>query len=172
MRGLGPGAWGVRRGALGLRPGAWGWGLGLPGRGARLSGLVIAVLLTTRCAGGAAEPVAIELGRDACSHCRMAILSTRTAGQIVAPGEEARLFDDLGCLRAFVAATPPPADARVFVADHRTGQWVDARQAVFTSSSLATPMGSGLVAHADAASRAQDSVANGGTLIPAGSIVP
>jgi hypothetical protein len=102
----------------------------------------------------------------------MAIVSTATAAQIVAPGEEPLLFDDLGCLRDFVAATPPTADARIFVADHRHGQWVDARAAVFTKTSLDTPMGSGLVAHAAAASRAEDAAATGGTPVPAGSIVP
>ena len=50
----------------------------------------------------------------------------------------------------------------VFVADHRTGEWVDARRAVFTRTSIDTPMASGLVAHADAASRDADPAAAGG----------
>lgn len=124
------------------------------------------------CGSDVVGPVEIDLGRDACSHCRMAIVSTATAAQIVAPGEEPRLFDDIGCLRDFVAASRPPADAVVFVADHRTRQWVEARGAVFTKAAIDTPMGSGLMAHADAASRDQDPAATGGTAVPAGSIVP
>jgi copper chaperone NosL len=128
----------------------------------RLAAVSATLLLAAGCTGsGAAGPVAIELGRDACSHCRMAIVSTGTAAEIVAAGEEPRLFDDLGCLRHFIAAASLPADAVVFVADHRTGVWVEARRAVFTSTSLETPMGSGLVAHADAASRDQDPTARG-----------
>jgi copper chaperone NosL len=128
--------------------------------------------LSAACGSATVGPIAIDLGRDACSHCRMAIVSTTTAAQIVAPGEEPLMFDDLGCLRDFVATSTPPADAVVFVADHRTGQWVRAQGALFTTSTLDTPMGSGLVAHADAASRDQDPAAAGGTPVPAGSLVP
>lgn len=138
----------------------------------RLTALAAAVALTAACAGrGAPGPVAIDLGRDACSHCRMAIVSTATAAEIVAPGEAPRLFDDLGCLRDFVASHPPASDALVFVADHRTGAWVEARHATVTKTSLQTPMASGLVAHADAASRDQDPAARGGEAVSLGSIL-
>jgi copper chaperone NosL len=131
-----------------------------------------AALLAASCAGsGTVEPIGIELGRDACSHCRMAIVSTATAAEIVAPGEEPRLFDDIGCLRDFAAAAPLSPDALVFVADHRTGRWVDAHHAVFTKTSLQSPMGSGVVAHADAASRDLDPAAHGGSTVSTGSIL-
>ena len=138
----------------------------------RLAALTATLLLAAGCTGsGAPGPVAIDMGRDACSHCRMAIVSAATAAEIVAPGEEPRLFDDIGCLRDFVAAAPLAADAVVFVADHRTGAWVDARQAAFTKTSLQTPMGSSLVAHVDAASRDQDPAARGGEAVSTGSIL-
>jgi copper chaperone NosL len=131
-----------------------------------------AALLATNCAGsGASGPVTIDLGRDACSHCRMAIVSTATAAEIVAPGDEPQLFDDLGCLRDFAATASLPPDAVVFVADHRTGAWADARHAVFTKTSLQTPMGSSLVAHADTASRDLDPAARGGSGVSIGSIL-
>ena len=137
-----------------------------------LAGLGLTALLTAACGGsGRMQPVAIDPGRDACSHCRMAIVSTTTAAQVVAPGEEPRLFDDLGCLRDFVASSPGGPDAIVFVADHRTGAWIEARHAVFTKTSLQTPMGSGLVAHADGASRDQDPVSRGGDPVSIGSIL-
>ena len=135
-------------------------------------GLTAAVLLTTGCAGGgAAEPIVIDLGRDVCSHCRMAIVSTATAAEIIAPGEEPRLFDDLGCLRDFIADARAAADAVVFVTDHRSGAWVEARHAVFTKTLLETPMASGLVAHTDAASRDRDAAASGGEAVSTGSIL-
>jgi hypothetical protein len=50
------------------------------------------------------------------------------------------------------------------VADHRTGEWVDASRAVFTRTpAVQTPMASGLIAHADAASRDRDNAAAGGS---------
>jgi copper chaperone NosL len=138
----------------------------------RLAVLGVAALMSAACGGsGEPRPAALDLGRDACSHCRMAIVSTTTAAQIVAPGEEPRLFDDLGCLRDFVAVTPVPPDAVVFVADHRTGDWILARQAVYTRTTLQTPMASGLIAHADAASRDQDPAARGGEAVPVGSLL-
>lgn len=115
------------------------------------------------CAGRPSGPVAIEMGVDACAQCRMVIVSQATAAQIVAPAEEPRLFDDIGCARDYLAHTPLSGDAVVYVADHRTGAWVDARRAIFTKASVSTPMGSGLVAHADANSRDRDPDARGGT---------
>jgi copper chaperone NosL len=54
------------------------------------------------------------------------------------------------------------------VADHRTRAWVPAAAAVFTRvPALQTPMGSHLVAHADAASRDADPDAAGGAAVSA-----
>ena len=157
MRGLGLEAWGLGPGALGRT---------------QLAALIATVLVTTGCAGsGASGPLAIDLGRDACSHCRMAIVSMATAGEIVAAGEEPRLFDDLGCLRDFAASSPLAPDAVVFVADHRTGVWIEAGHAVFTRTTLQTPMGSGLLAHADDVSRDLDQSARGGEPLSVGSIL-
>lgn len=124
------------------------------------------------CAPGTLAPVAIDTGADVCAHCRMAIVSTATAAQILAPGDDPVLFDDLGCLRDYVAAAGLRAEAMAVVADHRTGAWVDGRTAVFTKTSLDTPMGSGLLAHATSASRDLDAAASRGTAVPARSVLP
>ena len=51
---------------------------------------------------------------------------------MLAPGEEPRFFDDVGCLRDFLAARPArPAREVAYVADHRTKAWVRARAAVY-----------------------------------------
>ena len=95
----------------------------------------------------------------------MAVSSPRFASQIVAPGEEPRFFDDLGCLAAYLrdhASLPPGAVA--YVADHRSGDWVPPSAAVFTSvPGLETPMGSHVVAHASASSRDADPASQRGT---------
>jgi hypothetical protein len=95
----------------------------------------------------------------------MTLLSVKTAAQLAGPGRESIFFDDLACLRGYLATAAIAADAAVFVADHRTGQWVDARRAVYTRTREQTPMGSGLVAHADDGSRDTDPVAAGGTTV-------
>lgn len=121
-------------------------------------------LLCTSCAGRT-EPVTIRLGEDACASCRMTIVSLSTAAQIVAPGAEPVLFDEIGCLRQYLATMPLPPEANVLVADHRTGEWVNARSAVFTETRRDTPMSSGILAHASAASRDADPAAHPGVPI-------
>ena len=87
--------------------------------------------------------------------------------QLAAPGEEPRFFDDLGCLRDYLATRAVAPDAVVFVADHRTGEWVQARDAVYSvSSGRRTPMSSGIVAHGSRASRDVDPAAAGGVDVP------
>jgi copper chaperone NosL len=98
----------------------------------------------------------------------MAVSDARFAAQLVAPREEPRFFDDLGCLRDFLASSRAPRGAVAWVADHRTGAWVRAASAAYARvPGLATPMGSQLVAHQDAASRAADRAAAGGTPLDA-----
>jgi len=126
--------------------------------------LLLTVLLAA-CASGPPPPAALDTKNESCAWCRMAVSDARFAGQIVAPSEEPRFFDDVGCLGHFVAgekARRPGAVA--YVADHRTRTWVRADAALYTQvASLATPMGSHLIAHADAASRDADPDAKGGT---------
>jgi copper chaperone NosL len=100
----------------------------------------------------------------------MPVSDARLASQIVAPGEEPRFFDDLGCLADTIARGGPlPKGTVLYVADHRTGRWVRAGEAVFTRCpAVETPMGSHVIAHADAASRDGDPAARGGTPVPFG----
>jgi copper chaperone NosL len=94
----------------------------------------------------------------------MAVSDVRFAAQLVVPGDDARFFDDIGCLADYLRAKRDlPKGSLAYVADHRTKAWVEAGAAAYTKvSGLDTPMSSHLVAHADAASRDVDSVARGG----------
>jgi copper chaperone NosL len=127
--------------------------------------LVGAAVLVAACAHALA-PAALDTRNDACAFCRMIVSDERTASQIVSPLEEPRFFDDFGCLASYLASASVPADAVVFVADHRTKEWVRADSAIFTRlSAAAGAMGSRVVAHASAASRDADSDVEGGTTI-------
>lgn len=123
------------------------------------------VLLIAACSRGPVPPAQPDSRNDACGWCRMAISDVRFAAQLVAPSEEPRFFDDIGCLATFLKAGGAPARGQVaYVADHRTKQWVRATGAVFTKvPGLQTPMNSFLLAHADATSRDADPDARGGT---------
>jgi len=117
------------------------------------------------CAQGPPQPASLDTRNESCSFCRMAISDARFAAQLVAPAEEPRFFDDIGCLRDYwKGAAERPAGAVAFVADHRTKAWVRAGQALYTQvPGLETPMGSQPIAHATAASREADPAAAGGT---------
>jgi copper chaperone NosL len=110
-------------------------------------------------------PAALDTRSDACAWCRMAVSDQRFAAQLVAPADDPRFFDDVGCLAGYLRAKRDlPKGVIAYVADHRTLAWVEAGAAVYTKlDSLETPMGSHLVAHADAGSRRADPVAKGGT---------
>lgn len=118
--------------------------------------VLAAVILLAGCAASRPAPAVLQAGTP-CSHCRMIVSDQRVAAQIVAPGEDPLFFDDIGCLTAFLREHPPGRDAAVYVADHASGAWIDAREAVYSrSDALTTPMGSHIVAHRDAAARDAD----------------
>ena len=100
------------------------------------------------CRGGAAHPSSVDPRNDACRSCRMPVSDPRLAAQIAAPGEDAIFFDDLGCLRDFLARNPTQrAGAIAFVADRRDGTWTRAAGArFFRCPAVETPMGSHLIA--------------------------
>jgi copper chaperone NosL len=132
--------------------------------------LLIAILLAA-CASGPPAPAALDAKNESCAWCRMAISEAQFAGQRVAAAEEPLFFDDIGCLAHFLAERARPAGTVAYVADHRTRTWVRADAALYTEvASLATPMGSHLIAHADAASRDADPYAKGGKPRPAAEV--
>ena len=132
-----------------------------------LSAGVAFVVFAAACGTGPLPPAPLDTRNDACAECRMTVSSARFASQIVAPGEEPRFFDDLGCLAAHLHDGPAlPAGAAVYVADHRTREWAPAASAVYTKvDGLATPMGSYVVAHASVASRDSDPAVRGGVAV-------
>lgn len=136
----------------------------------RRTSWVMCCVVLAGCGRATLAPAALDTRNDACASCRMAVSNPKLAGQIVESGEDPRFFDDLGCLAAYVHEHGVASNAAAFVADHRTGAWVPARHAVFTRvASLDTPMGSHIVAHADAASRDTDSIT--GVAVAAADIV-
>lgn len=127
----------------------------------RLAVAIVLVLYSCACTRELAPVDASQ--SDACTFCRMAVSDTHFAAEVVARGEEPRFFDDIGCLAGWLKDARAPDGAIAFVADHRTARWVRAETAVYTKAArLSTPMGSSIIAHADAASRGQDPAAAGG----------
>ena len=140
------------------------------GRVSPLSGtlpsLIAAALLLNGCGSEPPLPAALDARGDACAFCRMTVSASDVVAQLVAPGEEPRFFDDVGCLAAFLKAQAHQPDGAIaYVIDHRTRTWVRADRAVYTRvPDLDTPMGSNLVAHSDAESRRADPLTARGSI--------
>ena len=129
--------------------------------------LMVPLLALLAACGGPPAAVPIATGTP-CAFCRMTIADVHLAGEVVAPGEEPRQYDDIGCLLNDLRQRPAPAGGRAFVSDYRSGVLVPADTAVYTRvHSLATPMGSHLVAHAAADARELDVRVLGGDRLAA-----
>jgi copper chaperone NosL len=124
---------------------------------------LLVVVGALACSRGPPPPAAVDTRNDACASCRMLVSDPRTAAQLVAPGEEPAFFDDVGCLARYLREHPPRRGAVAYVADHRSGAWVPAREASYVLQPAAsTPMGSHLLAYRDPNSRDADPAARGG----------
>lgn len=135
--------------------------------------LLVAAYAAAGCGQRPLDPVPLDSRNDACRFCRMTVVDMRFAAQIVAPGEEPVMFDDLGCLTHYIKGRPLAPGAVVYVGDYGTRTWVRADEAVFTRvEGLETPMGSGLVAHGSAAARDADPVARAGAVVAFDDVVP
>lgn len=132
-----------------------------------LCAAVLVCIGSAACSRGPLPPAPLDTRNDTCAECRMAVSAARFASQIVAPGEEPRFFDDLGCLATHLRDRATlAAGTVVYVADHRTREWTNASSAVYTRvAGVETPMGSHVIAHASPASRDADAAAAGGEAV-------
>lgn len=110
----------------------------------------LAVLALASCARREeAGPVPVHLGEDACSACRMIISDERYGAELLRPGFEPELFDDLGCLLRRVEAAAPDLKG-VYVRSYRGREWIRGDRAfVVESRAIRSPMGFGLAGFAD-----------------------
>jgi copper chaperone NosL len=104
------------------------------------------------CGIAADAPPEIVVDRTPCAHCGMLVSELTYAAAYRGPGQDARVFDDIGCLLDFTRDEPQADRARVWVHDFQAGGWIDGGSAVFVRSpALRTPMGGGLIAFRDPA---------------------
>lgn len=111
--------------------------------------LLGAVLLLLVACGQSADtntPPEIMYGQDVCDQCGMIISEEKFAAAYWTADGEARRFDDIGGMFAYIAANPEEA-ASYWVHDITTGDWIRAEEAYYVSDSdLMTPMGFGIAA--------------------------
>lgn len=107
------------------------------------------------CGGDAGTGVIpVKWDRDACERCRMVLSDRGHSAQVRYFPENKRsrvmVFDDIGCAVLWLQDQPWKDDPRteIWVTDHRTGEWVDARGATYVEGHI-TPMEYGLGAQPD-----------------------
>ena len=120
------------------------------------------VLLLSACsAEQATGPGEVRWDRETCARCNMAVGDRLFAAQVrgASAGEKTKLykFDDIGCAVIWLAQQPWKDEARteIWVTDHRTGDWINARTAFYVKDKI-TPMDYGLGAQAESAEDALD----------------
>lgn len=127
--------------------------------------IVSLVILTTSlvislsgCSGsvetGAEE---VKWDRVACERCRMVLSDRNYSAQVRYLPEGKKFskvmyFDDIGCTTLWLQDKPWKDDPKteIWVTDHRTGQWIDARTATYVKDKI-TPMAYGLGAQSEPA---------------------
>jgi hypothetical protein len=120
-------------------------------RARALAAALAALLLALACGDGDRGPARIAFGRDACSHCGMAISERRFAVQ-VRRGRDVARFDDFGCAVLWLERHGAQPD-EIWAADSDAAgervEWLDARRAAFRPRQR-TPMAYGFAAVAAA----------------------
>ena len=134
------------------------------GREIRLA--ILLLLATAIPACSPIRPRAIAWGRESCSHCHMTLADPRFAAESLTRTGKAVVFDDVGCLAAWVAENRAVV-ASSWVANFAApDQWLRADSAVYLrSDTLRTPMASGLAALTPGPQADSVRAALGGTLL-------
>ena len=89
--------------------------------------------------------------RDMCERCQMAVSERKYAVQVIDPKtHKVYKFDDIGCTVLWFeeAHIPWKDQAKIWITDAKTGEWIDARTAKYTDDSI-TPMAYGFAAFTD-----------------------
>jgi len=97
------------------------------------------------------EAAKMHWDRDMCVRCKMAISERKYAVQAVDPTtHKVYKFDDIGCLVLWFDEEHIPwkDQAKLWITDAKTGEWIDARTAKYTDDSI-TPMAYGFAAFSD-----------------------
>jgi len=89
--------------------------------------------------------------RDMCERCKMAVSERKYAVQVIDPmTHKVYKFDDIGCAVLWFDEEKIPwkDQAKIWITDAKTGEWIDARKAKYTDDSI-TPMAYGFAAYTE-----------------------
>jgi copper chaperone NosL len=111
--------------------------------------LLLLLLASCRQSANVETPPEIVYGQDVCDRCGMIINEENFAAAYWTEEGEARRFDDIGGMVAYVTEKSENV-ATHWVHDFGTGEWIRAEEATYVlDSELLTPMGFGITAFND-----------------------
>ena len=127
--------------------------------------ILLAFVFAFGCASKGAHPVEVS-DSDICSYCKMAISEKQYAAEFFDSEGEVYKFDEIGCMRNFVARAQIRPTA-VFVKDFESRTWLDGKQAVYVrSEKFNTPMNGQITAFKDNRAAQAAAAKFDGTLVP------
>ncbi len=115
--------------------------------------ILIALFVIYGCGDGrkAGEAQSIHWDRDMCERCKMVVSERKFAAEVIDPrSDKVYKFDDIGCAVLWLEEERIPwaDEAVIWVTDASTGEWLNARKALYTDDSI-TPMAYGIAAFSD-----------------------
>jgi copper chaperone NosL len=126
---------------------------------------VVVSLWLAACAARAAGPPQIVVDRSACSYCGMLISERAYAAASRTPAGGERVFDDIACLLAAMAAGDLD-DASFWFHDASTGRPIAGLATVFVSApSIRAPMGGSVMAYGERAAADRAAAQYGGSVL-------
>jgi Predicted lipoprotein involved in nitrous oxide reduction len=112
--------------------------------------LVMAAFISVACGGDEYTARAVSEETDRCATCNMAVADDAHATQIVTKDGRTLLFDDIGCMYAWLAEHGDGDVGAAFVRDYRGLRWVKSEKAYYVyDASFKTPMAYGVLSFAD-----------------------
>lgn len=127
--------------------------------------LIAGGLLAAACGGEAGPPAPRELmlGVDVCEYCHMSVDDPGLAAQWVEPGGKRIVFDEPGCLVAWLREHPGRT-GEAFVADAEGGGWMPVAEASFVRDGPTTSMGFNVRAYRSGETAARVAEETGGVV--------
>jgi NosL. len=114
--------------------------------------LVMAAVISVACGRSEYSARAVNEETDRCAKCNMAVADDAHATQLVMKDGRTLMFDDIGCMYAWLAEHGDGEVGQAFVRDYRGRQWVKSEKAYYVyDASFETPMAYGVLSFADKA---------------------
>lgn len=111
--------------------------------------ILMFVLLLGACGDKAYEPRDINPETDVCYICNMSVTSIDYAAQVVLKNNDIVVFDDLGCLMAYIKQNGEEEIGAAYIRDTNSSKWLNIKDASYAySADYWTPMNYGVLAFA------------------------